>query len=189
MPTTPEGFRYPASTDDVQLWTKFQALAEDVDTYVNLPDEVVSSLGAGIVTIASTINVYTSLPSPGPLTATITNPSSVYDLIVDVNMQCWMIINSAGSGNVQVGITAIGGVTFAAGTPTPGGAGAQSFGDNAFVTGANGSGSYSTTIPVVIPAGAAAVTFGVQASRSVADGVKTINYATLRVIPRRFRKP
>jgi hypothetical protein len=34
MPTTPLGLVYPASTDNVQLWTHLQLLAESVDTAV-----------------------------------------------------------------------------------------------------------------------------------------------------------
>lgn len=183
MPTTAEGFRYPASTDDVQLWTKFQALAEDIDTYVNLPARVETPVAAviGLAGVAGTWG-----PLATAVTAVITNPSAVYDLHVDVQISALVLVGS-GTGNVQLGIAASGGMTI---TPaSPGGGGAIAAGENFLISATVAGSSCQIMSPITIPAGAAATTFAMWGMRTVADGVKNISNPAIRIIPRRFNKP
>ncbi len=184
MPTTPMGIPYPSSTDDVQLWTKFQAQATALETLLNLPSPVSFSTG-GIGTIVSAAGAWAAVPAPGgPCEVSITNPSSTYKLVVDVCAQAWLSA-SGGTGNVQGMIVASGGLTWAGGSFGSGGA--ISNGENMFFSvGASGI-SASSFITAEIPAGAAAVTFALHVLRSVADGTKTVLYPAIRVIPRRFK--
>lgn len=183
MPTTAEGFRYPASTDDVQLWTKFQALAEDIDTYVNLPARQEAFL-ATIQALAGSAGAWGGLTSP--LVVAITNPSAVYDLHVDVMVSA-LVLHSAASGNTQLGIAAAGGMTINPGSP--GGGGAIAAGENFLLSTSVPGGSCNLTLPITIPAGAASVTFGLWGMRTVVGGIQNISNPAIRIIPRRFNKP
>lgn len=170
---------YPQSTDDVQLWTDFQLLAEAVETVLNLPDRVEASISAQTV-ITSTS--FAAIPTT-PVSLSITNPSSVFDLEVDLTAGAWM---AASANDVRAGIAASGGMSF---SPTAfGSGGGLSFGDIMIVSSSASTGQ-RISYPVTIPAGAAAVTFALQAMRSSATGTQNVNYATLRATPRRFKKP
>lgn len=184
--TTPEfGFPVPQSTDDTQLWTKFEALATAVETVLNLPDAVEAHIST---TIAPTSTSFATLPSPGPLSVSFTNPSSVYSLWVDLEFQAWVAGGGAGATTMQVGVAASGGMTWAANGFTTDGSGPVANGDNIF------QGSAQATLvkagyPVLIPAGAAAITFTMHALRSNTSNAVACNYPILRVKPRRFFKP
>lgn len=177
MPSTTMGIPYPASTDDVQLWPKFQAQAVAVDTLLNLPDETNGSTSGG-VNISAGAGTFGSIG----ISAAITNPSSVYKMIVDVQFNTFLQLT--GTGFVHVGVAASGGMTFAANAYGSGGAIQQ--GDNIILP-APASGTGMGQISVEIPAGAATVTFTIWAMRTVADGVKGVNTSVIRVKPRRFK--
>ncbi len=178
MPNTSIGFPYPSSSSPVDIQADIQALAEKLNAFTELPAEVESSY-SGTVSVTST-GVFANLPSPGPLTANFTNPSSVYDLIVDVQCRVQVSINPIqdnGSQVAVVGVAASGGVTFAVNTAK----------DTVRMQYADFN-TMQITFPLIIPAGSAATTFTVQAQKTlssvqpilVADGV-------LRIKPRRFK--
>jgi hypothetical protein len=175
---------YPQSTDDVQLWTKFQALAEKVDELLSLPDDVAAFVANVITTITATS--FATLPSPGPVSVSMTNPSSDFDLLCDVSFSAWM--NNGTSSNVQVGVAGSGGMSWAANGFGSGGPIANS--DN-LIVGGGATVQQCGNFPVQIPAGAAAVTFTMHALRSggTTTTLPSVNYPTLRVKPRRFVVP
>jgi hypothetical protein len=134
-------------------------------------------------TIAITSGSFAALPSPGPLQLTITNPSNVFDLEIDVTHSAWISIG--GATDVRGGLAATGGMSF--GPVAFGSGGAVAYSDTLF------SQTTATTMQRVnlsirIPAGAAAITFAVQAMRST-SGSANYNYPTLRIQPRRFIVP
>lgn len=177
MPDTPLGFTYPASTGHSRLWEHLQELANDVDAYLALPDEVVVDIGLDTNLITAT--AFAALPKP--VAGTITNPSSTYALLVDVVVQAWV---TASASDVRVSVAASGGVTFPA---TPGSGGPRAFGE--VMIGGTVTTKQHLDFSVEIPPGAAPVTFQVQAMRSAATGTQTVNYTTMRIKPRRFLIP
>jgi len=179
---TPEfGFPYPQSTDPPRGYEQIQDLAEAIEAVLALPARSEAFVGN---TIAITATSFAALPSPGPCQLTFTNPSSEYDLEVDVIFSAW--IATGGANNVTVGVAASGGMTWTANGFGAGGPSANS--DNLF-TSSTTTGQQKSTYPVTIPAGAAAVTFAMQAFRGNTAGSPACNYPTLRVIPRRFIAP
>lgn len=181
MPETSMGLPYPASTDAPDIPADIQALADATNTVLNLPDDVTATV-ATVLSITST--TYAALPTP--LQAAITNPSSDLDMLVDIKYGAYMASSAAGV-ELSGSIAATGGMTFAAGSVGAGGAIANS--ENLLVAGIITAVSCVASISVVIPAGAAAVTFAVQAKRSAASGSQIFNFPHLRIQPRRFLVP
>lgn len=164
---------YPQSTDPVKPYTDIQNLAAALDTLLNMPADVNNFINAQL-TITSTS--FAALPTP--LTVSFTNPSSVYKLVVDVQISAWL---SAATNDVRAGLAASGGVTF---TPALGSGGAIANSENMYTSTAGT--QCAVTIPnIIIPAGAAAVTFAMQAMRST-SGTQLVSYPAIRVIPRRY---
>lgn len=173
---------YPSSTDDPDIPADIQALAQALDTLLNVPDDVANFLNTTI-NIVTGANVWASLPTT-PLTVTLTNPSAVFPLIVDVTLNTLM---SSGTTSSQgfIGLAASGGVTID--PASPGGSGALAASENP----RNQLGIYEqyfVEIPVIIPAGAAAVTFEMKAMRTTTTAF-ALNTPVLRAKPRRFKKP
>ncbi len=182
MPETPFGIPYPASTDDPRVWEDMQALANGVDTILTLPARVEGSVGS---TISVTATSFATLPSPGPLAISITNPSADLHLEVDVSFSAWLAVGATGT-SITVGVAGSGGMSWAAGAFGAGGPIANS--DNLFYNGtafAMLHGEY----PITIPAGASAVTLTMQALRSNTTNSANCNYPALRAKPRRFIVP
>lgn len=185
MPETSMGIYYPSSADPPNGPAQMQALAAAVDTLLNLPDPVENHIST---TIAPTSTSFATLPSPGPLSVSFTNPSTDYDLMVDLEFQAWVAGGGAGATTMQAGIAASGGMTWAANGFTTDGSGPISNGDNIF------QGSAQATLvkagyPVLIPAGASAITFTMHALRSNTSNAVACNYPIIRVKPRRFVVP
>lgn len=180
MPDTSLGFPYPASSDDVQLWTKFQALAEAVNAFLELPDDVSASVSGNITITAASFSL---LPAPGPLNIVFSNPSADYDLLVDVSISTLML-SSTSTTVLQVSLAASGGVSF----PATAGGGGPLEDSEILRTNSASFEQGQVTYPVLIPAGAAPVTFAVGAMRSAATSC-TLNDPVLRIKPRRFQVP
>lgn len=178
MPNTTLGFPYPASSDDVQLWPKFQALAVAIDTFLNLPAEPTPATLLGNSAITAT-----SFGDIGVAVA-LTNPSSVYNLLVDISLSSLMLTAATGT-LLQLGVRASGGLTF---TAASGGGGAVTAAEILRTLSPSFEQKH-VTYPVTIPAGAAAVTFNAQAMRANASAATTLNDVILRVRPRRFLVP
>lgn len=182
MPETSYGLPYPASTDDPRVWEDMQALAAAINTLHDLPDDVAAFYGNVISNISATS--FAALPNA--VSVSITNPSADFDMLVDVTASAWM--TNGTSSNVQLGVAASGGMSFAASGFGSGGAIANS--DNGIV-GGGATVAQQINFPVTIPAGASAVTFALQALRSggTTSTLPSVNYPTLRVKPRRFVVP
>lgn len=180
MATTDQGFRFPTATDDPDVPGDIGNLAADLNAYLKLPDPV-SATGSG--TIVSAASAYAALPSP--CAVNFTNPSSVYDLIVNVHMAGYLS-NSGATGSVSIYSVAQGGMSWAA---TGYGSGGPLSIAETVICGANTSLGAGVSFPVRIPAGAATITFSVQAMRSNTDGSKVVQSAALRINPLRFVKP
>lgn len=182
MPFTAMGIYYPSSVDPPNGPTQMQALATNVDTLLDLPDDVAGFVNS---TIAVTATSFATLPSPGPLAISITNPSSVYNLEIDVTFSAWMTVGAT-TTSVTAGIQGSGGMTWAAAGFGSGGPIANS--DNLFTNSAQFV-QQAGHFPVIIPAGAAALTLTMHAFRSNTGASAAVNYPTLRAKPRRFIVP
>lgn len=182
MPETSFGLRYPASTDDPRVWEDMQALADDVNTVLTLPDAVESFINNTIIVTATAL---ATLPSPGPLAISITNPSADLDMEVDVSFSGWLLL-AATTTSITVGVAGSGGMTWGASSFGSGGPKANS--DNLFYNGTVFTMQHSEW-PIIIPAGASAVTLTMQAFRSNTGAQANCNYPTLRAKPRRFIVP
>lgn len=181
MPTTTLGAPYPASSDDPDVPADIQALAEWASTMLTLPTAVnVGGVGSNVITSTG----FAALPS-SPLSGAITNPSSVYNLECDVTFGAWV---AAGATTMQLqgGVALSGGMSVAADALGSGGIVATG---QLILTQNVDPHSAQSSFQVIIPAGAAAVTFTVQAKRTVATGTSIYNAPYLTVQPRRFIKP
>ncbi len=180
MPTTDQGFRYPASTDDPDVAGDMSNLAADLNAFLKLPDAV-SATGSGV--IASAAGTFAALSTPCSLA--FQNPSSTYDLWVMLIMNGYLT-NSGTTGAVSAHSVASGGVNWAA---TGYGAGGPLSVADTMSAGAGVGISCGVSFPVKLPAGSASTTFSVQGSRSNTDGSKVVQAASLRIMPIRFIKP
>jgi hypothetical protein len=182
MPSTSIGFPYPSSSDDPDVPADIQALADALNTFLNLPADAVAS-GAGSNVISSL--TFAALPS-SPVSVVMTNPSSVYNLEVDVQFGAWVAASNTAL-QLQGGVAASGGMSFAADSL---GAGGPVTLGQVILTQNTDAHSAMSGFPVIIPAGAAAVTFTLQAKRTAAlAGSSIFNNPFLNVQPRRFIKP
>lgn len=170
------GIPFPLSTDNVRVHTDLAAIAAAVNTLLDLPDSVSSFVNAQL-TITSTS--FAAMPTP--LTVGFTNPSADFDLLVDVQIAAWL---SASANDVRAGLSASGGVSF---TPALGSGGAIANSENLYSSTTGN--QASIILPIIIPAGAAAVTFAMQASRASATGTQLVSYPSIRVMPRRYMAP
>ena len=184
MPETNWGIPYPASTDDVQLWTKFQALAEKVDELLSIPDPIGLG-GSGSNTI--TLTTFSALPTT-PISTSVTNPSATYDMLTLVTISAYMASTSSAT-ECQAALSATGGLSITAGSTA--GAGILALGENLLTTvgSISSANHFSQTIPVTIPAGAAAVTFAMFGRRSNTSNACYILQPAIRVVPIRFLTP
>ncbi len=181
MPNTALGFPYPSSSDDPDIPADIQALADALNAFLTLPAGI-NVGGVGTNTITSL--TFAALPS-SPLSGTITNPSSVYNLECDVYFGAW-IAAGATTMQLQGGVALSGGMSVA---PDALGSGGPVALGQVILTQNVDPHSARSGFPVIIPAGAAAVTFTVQAKRTVATGSSIYNAPYLTVQPRRFIKP
>lgn len=181
MPTTALGFTYPSSSDDPDVPADIQALADSLNAFLTLPASQ-SVGGAGGNTITSI--TFAALPTT-PLSLVVTNPSSVYNLEVDVTFGAWV---ASGNTAVQLqgGVAGSGGMTWAADSV---GAGGPVSNGQVILTQNADAHSARNGFTVIIPAGAAAVTFTLQAKRTSASGTQIFNQPFLQVQPRRLIKP
>lgn len=171
----------PESDDHVRLWEHIADLADAVQTLLgDVPDPVTGYLG-GTNTFTGAASTWANLPTSSP-TCVMTNPSASLDLLCDVSWGAWM---SDTVGSTRLCITASGGLSIAAGVGLGGPVG---WGEIPLSSEASAS-QHRGGCTVLIPAGAAAVTFGVQGYRSVASGTQNINYVAIRVNPLRFVAP
>lgn len=159
----------------------------DLDTRVSireaaemLPDVSANSIN-NVISVTST--AFTDLPSPGPLNLAVTNPSADFDLVVLISYSAWM---NATASDCRGGLAASGGLSFTPNSFGTGGAITNS--DNLFTASPNTSMQHNM-LPVVIPAGAATVTFKLWAMRGAASGAQAFNYPILRATPLRFQVP
>lgn len=175
--TTNFDIPYPASTAAPDIPTDMAALAAKLDLLLTVPAPTSgSSSSTNVITSTS----YAALPS-SPISCAITNPSADFALLVDVTISAWLISN--GTVELTCSVAGSGGMTFAAGSTGNGHALSQ--GENLINTGTAAI-MCQSTLPVIIPAGAAAVTFAFQAKRNSASGTENVNFPAIRAIPRRF---
>lgn len=180
--TTNFDIPYPASTEPPNGPAQIQALAEQVDLLLTLPDPTGQG-GSGSNSI--TLTTYSVLPTT-PISCAITNPSSTHDMLVLVTISAFLA--SAGSGTeAQAALNATGGVSIAAGAT--GAPGVLALGENLLTTTGPNAQMYQSTIPVTIPAAAAAVTFALFARRSNTSNAVTLLQPAIRCIPIRFLIP
>lgn len=182
MATTGMGLYYPTSADPPNGPAQMQALAASADLLFDLPDDVASFVNSTVIVTATSI---ATLPAPGPLAISITNPSSVYNMEVDVSFTAWCTLATSATA-LTVGVAGSGGMTWGAASFGAGGPIANS--DNIFTNTpsfVHQRGEY----PIIIPAGASAVTLTMQAFRSNTTAQANCNYPTLRAKPRRFIVP
>lgn len=171
---------YPDSTDAPNGPAQLQALADKVDLLLSVPDPT-SAAGSGSNTITSTS--YAALPTT-PISCAITNPSSDFDLLVEVTISAWLISN--GTVELTCSVNGTGGMSFAAGSTGNGHAITQ--GEN-LITTSSAATMHQSKLPVIIPAGAAAVTFAFYAKRNTASGSEFVNQPAIRAVPIRFMQP
>jgi len=177
MPTTTNfDIPYPASTEAPNGPAQLQALADKLDLLLSVP---APTSAASSATNAITSSSYAALPS-SPLSCAITNPSADFALLVDVIISGWLISSSA--TELTVSVAGSGGMTFAAGSTGNGHALSQ--GENLIFTGTLAV-MCQSRLPVIIPAGAAAVTFAIQAKRNAATTCN-VNFPAIRAVPLRF---
>lgn len=182
--TTNFDIPYPASTDAPDIPADLQALAEKVDLMLSLPDAIGQG-GSGSNTI--TLTTFSALPTT-PISTSVTNPSATHDMLVLVTISAFMASTSAAT-ECQAALSATGGLSITAGST--GGNGILALGENLLTTVGSISSAqqYSCTIPVVIPAGAAAVTFALFGRRSNTSNACYILQPAIRAIPIRFMIP
>jgi hypothetical protein len=135
---------------------------------------------AGNNVFAPAINTWSNLPTSTWGTVQMTNPSPDFDLMCLVSFGAWM---SSTSGSVRMGVLLTGGVSAG---PDPAVNSVAGWGMMP-LEGANSqlvqhAGSFS----LIIPKGAAAVTFTAQGYRS-ATGTHNINFPTIEITPIRFQ--
>lgn len=175
--TTNFDIPYPASTAAPDIPLDMAALAAKLDTLLSVPAPVNAS-SSGTNTITSTS--YAALPT-SPASVALTNPSADFALLVEVTISGWMASN--GTVELTASVNGTGGMTFAAGSTGNGHAVSQ--GENLLAVDTTAA-SHQSTLPVIIPAGAAAVTFAIHAKRASASGSQIFNFPAIRVVPIRF---
>jgi hypothetical protein len=130
---------------------------------------------------AGAANVWANLPTNPWPTTQMTNPSVDFDLYCLVNFGAWLQNNT---GSLRMGVLVSGGVTAG---PDPGANSVAGWGMMPLESTAGLQSQHAGAFSIIIPAGAAAVTFTAQAQRSVASGVQNVNYPTIEVTPIRFQ--
>lgn len=140
----------------------------------------VSGYGNGINTIVGGAAAWTTMPS-FPIALVMTNPSADFDLVVNVHFGAWM---SASAGDVRMGIALSGGMTVT--PPAPGVNNVAGWGLMP-MTSQTTADQHMGFMQVVIPAGAAAVTFTAMGARSNGTANAQVNYPTINLVPDRFQ--
>jgi hypothetical protein len=140
----------------------------------------VGVFGNGINNLAGGAAAWTNLPS-FPAVVAMTNPSADFDLVCNVYFGCWM---QTSAGDVRMGIVLSGGVTVS--PPAPGVNNVTGWGLMPMTTQTTAD-QHMGFMQVVIPAGAAAVTFTAQGARSNGAAAAQVNYPTINVVPDRFQ--
>jgi hypothetical protein len=150
-----------------------------MEANLNLPASV-SVQGFGTNTLASAANTWANLPTT-PAVVAFTNPSTDFDLVVDVYYGAWL---SVSTGDVRAGVALSGGVTA---TPNPGAAN-QPVGWGLFpLTTLSTSDQHMGFFQVIIPKSVAAVTFTMQGWRSSGAATAQVNYGSIYVVPRKYQ--
>ena len=139
----------------------------------------VSIYGNGINSLVGAANAWTAMPS-FPAVVQMTNPSTDFSLVCNVFFGAWF---STSAGDVRMGIALSGGLTVA--TPAPGVN--QPTGWGLFPhTSQTTADQHNGFMQVVIPPGAATVTFTAMGARSNGAATAQCNYPTIHVVPDRF---
>ncbi len=138
---------------------------------------VVTGYGNGTNTISATS--WTVLPT-FTADATISNPSTTYNLLVLVSYGAWM---SSTTNAVRACVGASGGINI---TPGVGSGGAVGQGEILYHGGTAVVTSHHTSFTCVITAGSSAVTFSWYAYLDTAGGTQQVNYPTTRIVPLQF---
>lgn len=182
--TTNFDIPYPASTDAPDIPADMQALAEKIDLMLSLPDPTGQG-GSGQNSI--TLTTYSVLPTT-PISCSMTNPSSTHDMLCMVGISAFMA-STAAATECQAALNATGGVSITAGAT--GGSGALGAAENLLTTvgSISSSNQFQSWIPVIIPAGAAAVTFALYARRSNTSNACYLLSPAIRCVPVRFMIP
>jgi len=177
MPDTSLGITYPASTAHTRLWEHLQAIADDVNGLLDVPDPV-NAHANGVNTITAT--TFTDLPTIACSVA-LTNPHATRSLLCRVDYGAWI---STSTVSVRVCPRISGSLTVAAGigTNAPTGYGQLIRGNSGSTTYQQLAASYTVTLPV----SATAATFTLQAHRESASTTIQVNYATLDITPLRY---
>ena len=136
----------------------------------------VTSVGANGNTITSTS--WAVLPG-GSVTAVMTNPSATRNMVTQIDFGAEA---TASASDVRLGVGLSGGMTVAIGSVEPSWAYRVWTASSVVAT-------YTVTIPVVIPAGASAVTATLYAYRPVASGSQNIGYPAIIWTPLRYAMP
>ncbi len=140
----------------------------------------VSASGGGVNSVTAAVNVWQVLSS-FPAAATISNPSSEFDLVVNVHFGAWM---NTSAGDVRMGLVLSGGLTVS----TPGPGANQPIGWGLFPTTSQTTvDQHAGFMQAVIPAGAAAVTFTAYGLRSNGAATAQVNYPSINLVPDRFQ--
>lgn len=140
----------------------------------------VTAFGNGNNTLAGAATVYTTLPT-NPASAVMANPSTDFNLVVNVFFGCWMSVTS---GDVRMGIALSGGLTISPpnnpGVNQPSGHGLYPFTQSTSLD------QHMGFMQVTIPPNVAAVTFTAQGSRSIGTATAQVNYPSINLVPDRF---
>jgi hypothetical protein len=158
----------------------------DLDTRLSLREAAeilpanVGGYGNGINTLAGGAAAWTAMPS-FPIALQMTNPSADFDLVVNVFFGAWM---SASAGDVRMGIVLSGGLTV---TPPAPGANQPAGWGQMPMTSQTTADQHMGFMQVVIPAGAATVTFTAHGARSNGTANAQVNYPTINLVPDRFQ--
>ncbi len=171
---------YPSSTDAPDIPADLQALADKVDLLLSLPDPTGQG-GAGSNSI--TLTTYSVLPST-PISCAITNPSADFDMLCMVSISAFMA--GASATEVQAALNVTGGLSIAAGST--GAPGVLATSENLLSSSA-GAIQQQSVIPIVVPAGAAAVTFAMFARRNNTTSAVALLSPAIRCVPIRFMVP
>lgn len=147
----------------------------------DLPDDVVDTAGGdGTNTISATS--WAVLPT-NALSVSIDNPHPELALVVDVHYSAWMKGSGVSSGGVRAGIAVSGAQTI---SPGVGAGGAEGWGEilyNGNAYSINCAGMFTVTIQ---PDSDSTTTFTMQAYKDASASSPQVNYAVIRLRPRRY---
>lgn len=145
--------------------------------------EAVRGAGSNVNNVTAAVNTWQTLTASVWPTMQMTNPSDTFDLVCLVQYGAWMICSS---GSVRFGVLLTGGLS---GGPDPGNPGPAGWGMVPLESsGTTFSSQHHASFSIVIPAGAAPVTFTPQGQRSSSSaGTYGVNYPSIEIMPVRFQ--